>query len=78
MYVQISESDILRTSDIVAIIDQHSLELSKESAVGYLSEEDVSLLTAGHYKSVIITTNSHYLSPFSSHTLKKRVYENHP
>ncbi|KAB7707636.1 DUF370 domain-containing protein [Bacillus aerolatus] len=77
MYVQISETAILRTNEIIAIIDQNSTDLSEKNAANKVHKDSLALLANGGYKSVVVTGDHFYLSPFSSHTLKKRIYENH-
>lgn len=76
MYLHVGEDILVKTKEIVAIIDKDSMKSSTdmEEFVGH-QKEHVSNLSKGPYKSVVITFNKIYYSPFSSGTLKKRSQE---
>jgi extracellular matrix regulatory protein B len=73
MYLHVGEDILVKTRDIVAIIDKDSMKSS-----AYMEEfmnhqkERVSNLSKGPFKSVVITFDKIYYSPFSAGTLKKR------
>ncbi|WP_338752441.1 extracellular matrix regulator RemB [Bacillus sp. FJAT-52991] len=69
MYVHIGDATILRTNDIIAIVDQQTIDLTSEQAIGIIYDD--TLLTNGNFKSIVVTDNQLYLSSFSSNTLKK-------
>jgi predicted Ser/Thr protein kinase len=77
MYVHIGEAIMLRTSDIIAIIDKNSFELPKKKQIAVEQAGASTNFLDNGYKSVIVTENKFYLSPFSSGTLKKRIFENY-
>jgi extracellular matrix regulatory protein B len=76
MYLHVGEDILVKTKEIVAIIDKDSMKSSTdmEEFVGH-QKEQVLNLSKGPYKSVVITFNKIYYSPFSSGTLKKRSQE---
>ncbi|WP_445489261.1 extracellular matrix regulator RemB [Niallia sp. 03133] len=73
MYVHIGENILVRTFDIITILDKQTmassditnefLETNKKTIV---HTENVS------YKSIVITKDAIYFSPIASNTLKKR------
>lgn len=73
MYLHVGEDILVRTKEIVAILDKESMKSSE-----YMEEfmnhriDRVSNLSKGPFKSVVITFDKVYYSPFSSGTLKKR------
>ncbi|HZG70370.1 MAG TPA: extracellular matrix/biofilm biosynthesis regulator RemA family protein [Chondromyces sp.] len=73
MYVHLGEEVMVPVNEIIAIIDKSSLKLSEEAV--YLSDyyQQSAKTADDSYKSVVITVNHIYLSPFSSGTLKKRI-----
>ncbi|WP_100332696.1 extracellular matrix regulator RemB [Bacillus xiapuensis] len=73
MYVYIGESIMLLAADIVAIMAKGRIDLSSDQAARSVHASSVALLESGGYKSVVVTENTLYLSPFSSSTLKKRI-----
>ena len=77
MYVHIGETIILRTNDIIAIVDKDNIDLSPEKMAGQVHDNSFPLLKSDGYKSVVVTDKKLYLSPFSSNTLKKRIYDNY-
>lgn len=73
MYIHIGEDLTIRSRDIIAIVDKQSGDSS------LLNEEflkrhkgNLNNLAKGSFKSIIITKDQVYLSPYSSSTLKKR------
>jgi hypothetical protein len=73
MYIHIGEDLTIRSSDIIAIVDKQSGDSS------LLNEEflkrhkgNLNNLAKHSFKSIIITKDHVYLSPYSSSTLKKR------
>lgn len=73
MYVHLGEDILVRTCDIIAILDKETVKSSE-----YIKEllernrKNVVHLTKGSFKSVIITESNVYYSPLASGTLKKR------
>ncbi|MBM7648131.1 hypothetical protein JOC78_001073 [Bacillus ectoiniformans] len=68
---------MLRTSDIIAIIDKNSIDYSEDTLSGFEHAESVTGLSASGYKSVVITDKQLFLSPFSSGTIKKRINDHY-
>lgn len=73
MYIHVGEDILVRSKDIVAIIDRQSVHSSKMVEEFLERQKDsVVNLSKGSYKSVVITTKEIYFSPLASGTLKKR------
>ncbi len=74
MYVHVGEDVMVRTSEMIAVLDKNS---AKESKIieEFLKHETKKIfdLAKGAYKSIVITTDQVYLSPLASTTLKKRM-----
>jgi hypothetical protein len=73
MYIHIGEDLTIHSRDIIAIVDRQSGDSS------LLNEEflkrhkgNLNNLAKKSFKSIVITKDHIYLSPFSSNTLKKR------
>lgn len=71
MYVHIGEEILIRTNDIVAILDKHSVDLNEVRKSEQIEPSSVHLANK-NVKSVIITKDKIYLSSIASGTLKKR------
>jgi extracellular matrix regulatory protein B len=73
MFLHVGEDITIRTKDIIAIIDKESIKSSPfmDQFIHHRYEQ-VMNLAKGKYKSVVITLDKVYFSPFSSGTLKKR------
>lgn len=73
MYIHIGEDASVRMRDIVAILDTHS-DHSSEFIEELLKRQEDKLINLAKksFKSIVITTDHVYLSPFASGTLKKR------
>ncbi len=73
MYVHVGEDVMVRTDEIVAIIDKDTVQFSDEMQEFLkLKEKNITNLSKGLYKSVVITVEQIYLSPLASSTLNKR------
>lgn len=73
MYVHLGEDILVRTSEIIAILDKDTVKSSQH--IQQLLErksKEMKPLTKGTFKSIVITENSIYYSPLASSTLKKR------
>lgn len=73
MHIHVGEEITVQTQDIIAIIDKKGIETSILMDE-FIKNRKNQLLNAakGPYKSVVITRDKVYFSPFSSETLKKR------
>ncbi|MCU9613491.1 DUF370 domain-containing protein [Caldibacillus lycopersici] len=72
MYISIGENLVIRSSDIIAIIDKSAWDYNME--INHFSSNNLdNALLKRNYKSVIITNDNTFLSPFSPNTLKKRI-----
>ncbi|RLQ93956.1 extracellular matrix regulator RemB [Falsibacillus albus] len=73
MYVHVGEDVMVRTDEIIAILDKDSVQAS-EDIKQFLEEKGqaVQNLAKKSYKSLVITSKEIYLSPLASGTLKKR------
>jgi len=74
MYIHVGEDVIIRSSEIIAILEKDTVHSSDEIK-SFLAEhkEAVVHLANGNFKSMIITKPHVYLSPIASGTLKKRL-----
>ncbi|EIJ80141.1 regulator of the extracellular matrix, regulation of biofilm formation [Bacillus methanolicus PB1] len=73
MYLHIGEDILVRTKDIIAILDKESVK-SSPFVQEFIEEqiERVIDLSKGSFKSVVITYENIYYSPLASGTLKKK------
>ncbi|WP_071393104.1 extracellular matrix regulator RemB [Bacillus tuaregi] len=73
MYIHFGEETIVKTKDIIAIIDKNSFT-SSTNMDDFLQQykNQSEHLIKGSFKSVIVTTEQLYFSPLASSTLKKR------
>ncbi|MDQ0176320.1 extracellular matrix regulator RemB [Bacillus chungangensis] len=73
MYIHVGADRMIRTHDIIAILDSKTANESL-SVRRYLESaaSSVSNLSKGAYKSLVITNQHIFLSPLASNTLKKR------
>ncbi|MBP2243141.1 hypothetical protein J2Z40_003729 [Cytobacillus eiseniae] len=73
MYIHVGEDILVRSKDIIAILDKASVNSSK-----YVEEflecrkQSIINLSKGSFKSIVITSKEIYFSPLASGTLKKR------
>ncbi|SEO40286.1 protein of unknown function [Amphibacillus marinus] len=75
MFIHIGDDQVIRSEEIIAMIDQQYVESSSinEEMIEFIEEQEESLELDGDVtKSIIITTESVYYSPLSIMTLKKR------
>ncbi len=73
MYLHIGDDTLVRTKDIIAILDKGSASSSPVFAE-FLDrrETEVVNLSKNQYKSVVVTRDQIYYSPLAAGTLKKR------
>jgi hypothetical protein len=73
MYIHIGEDANVKLKDIIAILDKESSS-SSPLVSEFLKRKEASLINLAKksYKSIVITNDRIYLSPFASGTLKKR------
>ncbi|MFA9556236.1 extracellular matrix regulator RemB [Evansella sp. AB-rgal1] len=75
MFIHLGGDVVLRSHKVVAILDYHSKETSQDNErfieLCEKNSKTVSIST-DNPKSIVITENEVYLSPISSHTLKRR------
>jgi extracellular matrix regulatory protein B len=73
MYIHIGEEVLVRTKDIIAILDKDSVRTS-DYIQEFLqhNENNTENLSKNTFKSIVITSGKIYLSPLASTTLKKR------
>jgi hypothetical protein len=76
MYLHVGEDTLVSTKEIVAIIDKTSMK-STTNMDEFINHHKMQILnlSKGPFKSVVITFDKIYYSPFSSGTLKKRSQE---
>lgn len=73
MFIHLGENVIVRSSDVIAILDRQLLKSS--SIVNEfldVQKNRVVELANGNTKSVVVTVDKVYYSPLSSSTLKRR------
>ncbi|AGK51789.1 MAG: hypothetical protein K0S25_373 [Bacillus sp. (in: firmicutes)] len=73
MYLHVGEEITVKTEDIIAIVDRESTKFSPYMD-DFIDHQKDQIFNAakGPYKSLVITLNKVYFSPFSSGTLKRR------
>lgn len=73
MYIHIGEEVLVKTKDIIAILDKDSVH-SSDYIQEFLqqNENNTENLSKNSFKSIVITSGKVYLSPLASTTLKKR------
>ncbi|MFD1707828.1 extracellular matrix regulator RemB [Siminovitchia sediminis] len=73
MYVHVGDDVLVRSNEIIAILDKQTVNDSKElqELLDRRKSELVSLAN-GSFKSLVITSTHMYLSPVAIATLKKR------
>lgn len=73
MYIHLGEEVVIRTKELIAILDRELAEHS-DSFTEFLNTggRNVNNLSKGPYKSIVITDTAVYLSPIASATLKRR------
>jgi extracellular matrix regulatory protein B len=73
LYIHIGEEHNIRAKDIIAILDQESLNSSELIEEFFTHHQDMLInLSKKSFKSVVITYDKVYLSPIASGTLKRR------
>lgn len=73
MYLHIGEDVLVKTADIVTILDKKLLESSPILAEFLNKKEDITFhLAKNSIKSIVVTTKRIYYSPLSPVTLTKR------
>lgn len=73
MYVHIGENILIRSADIITILDKQTVEASPIS-LEFIEKQKQTIehIKGSTYKSIVITKDTIYLSPIASNTLKKR------
>jgi extracellular matrix regulatory protein B len=73
MYIHIGEEILVRSKDIIAILDKDSVR-SSQNIQEFLQHnvKQTENLSKNPFKSIVITKEKVYLSPLASATLKKR------
>jgi extracellular matrix regulatory protein B len=76
MYIHIGEEILVRSKDIIAILDKDSVH-SSQNIQEFLqhNEKQTENLSKNPFKSIVITKEKVYLSPLASATLKKRTQQ---
>ncbi|MFJ7752618.1 extracellular matrix regulator RemB [Peribacillus muralis] len=73
MYLHIGEDILVKTDDVIAILDKKLLQASPIMNEFLEKKSDVtSHLTKNSVKSIVVTDKQVYYSPLASATLKKR------
>ena len=75
MFIHLGGDMVLRAEKIIAILDHQSTSLSKENqnfVAHQKTQKNTILISQDNPKSIVITDENIYLSPISSHTLKRR------
>ncbi|MGJ9385289.1 DUF370 domain-containing protein [Salipaludibacillus neizhouensis] len=75
MFIHLGGDMVLKADVIIAIIDHHSHDLSKENQrflQDHIKRKKTIKVTEDIPKSIIVTKDDIYLSPISSLTLKRR------
>ncbi|WAA12302.1 extracellular matrix regulator RemB [Fervidibacillus halotolerans] len=72
MYVHIGENKLILSSEIIAIIDKKTFEYHHANQKFLQDGKRTENIAGKIYKSIVITNDKIYLSPFTTHTIKKR------
>ncbi|RBW69154.1 extracellular matrix regulator RemB [Bacillus taeanensis] len=75
MFIHLGEDVVIRSSDVVTILDRQLLttsEVTNEFIDRYKKDGLVVDISGDIAKSIVVTTDTIYLSPLSSITLKRR------
>lgn len=75
MFIHLGEEIVIRSEDVVAIIDAQLLGSStilSEFIAGHHEQKRIVDLANGQTKSVVVTKTKVYFSPLASITLKRR------
>ncbi|CAM3944893.1 extracellular matrix regulator RemB [Mesobacillus zeae] len=71
MYLHVGEDTLVRTRDVIAILDKESAS-SSPILEEFLRGQEAVNLSKAEYKSIVVTCDKIYYSPLASGTLKKR------
>ncbi|PLT33221.1 extracellular matrix regulator RemB [Bacillus sp. V5-8f] len=73
MYLHIGEDILVKTDDVIAILDKQLLQSSPIMQEFLEKKQEVTVnLAKGSIKSIVVTEKNIYYSPLASGTLKKR------
>lgn len=72
LYIHIGENKMILSSEIIALIDKKTFEHDRANQAMLLDSNRVENIAGKEYKSIVITNDKIYLSPFTTHTIKKR------
>lgn len=75
MFIHLGEELVIRSEDVIAIIDGQLAESStimSEFIKGQERAKNITEVSSGSVKSIVITKDGVYFSPLSSVTLKRR------
>ncbi|MBZ9534293.1 DUF370 domain-containing protein [Cytobacillus oceanisediminis] len=75
MYVHIGENILVRTSEIITILDKQTVESSPISKEFLEQQKAMINGKSSSYKSIVITKDTIYFSQIASNTLKKRTVQ---
>ncbi|MEK4870216.1 extracellular matrix regulator RemB [Niallia sp. FSL W8-1348] len=75
MYVHIGENILVRTFEIITILDRQTVESSPISKEFLEQQKAMINGNSSSYKSIVITKDTIYFSPIASNTLKKRTVQ---
>ncbi|WP_096438047.1 extracellular matrix regulator RemB [Alteribacter populi] len=77
MFIHLGGDTVIRSKDVVAILDHQSRGLSQDNQT-FLTrcskDKDTTEISSDIIKSVVVTEERVYLSPISSLTLKRRAH----
>ena len=77
MYIHLGDKTLIKTTDVVAIIDKESCTSSTNMDEFFRQfKESPASLKKKSFKSIIVTNDHIYFSPLASGTLKKRTKMN--
>ncbi|HWO97469.1 MAG TPA: DUF370 domain-containing protein [Bacillus sp. (in: firmicutes)] len=71
MLIYIGEDLVIQGKDVVGILDKHVFLTAADNQTSLSLPKGVDMDSV---KSVVVTTHAIYYSPFTSQTLKKRLY----
>ena len=75
LYIHLGEDVVIRSSDVVAILEWQSSDEIYEYIEHFKEEDKLVDISDNDTKSLVVTTKMLYLSPLSSLTLKRRALD---
>lgn len=73
MYIHIGRGTVIRSDDIIALIDKKTVEYQREKNQYFFCDVKMTDLEKGNYRTLIITDTNKYFSPFTTRYFTKQM-----